>query len=179
MAVGLALALVTFFGTWTGLPLVHGTGVTLEGDVKTPCWNGSHIEDGIDPRPLIEKAHVLLSRLQPATAANLRGVAAEFDLERNLRIQQALFREDLVWMNRGYSARQMDLMIFVTVALSLESAGKLESELRRSLNQNLDPKVMRRLKAIDLYMSQAVALLQRLSRELDDIPNHELRFYYY
>lgn len=170
VTVGLALTLFTFFGTWMNPPRVIGSSATLGEDAKTLG------ED--DPYTLIEEAHRFLSRLLPSTASNLRRVAVEFDLERNLRVQQALFREDLVWLNRGYSPRQMDLMVFVAVALSLESAGEVESELHRSLEGDLDPKVMRRLKAVSLYQSQAVQMLHRLSRDLESIPKQEFGFHY-
>ena len=171
VTVGLALTLFTFFGTWMNSPRVLCWSATLGEDAKTPGG-------GDDPYPLIEEAHRLLSQLLPSTASNLRRVGGEFDLERNLRIQEALFREDLLWLNRGYSPKQMDLMVFVAVALSLENAGEVESELRDSLEADLDPKVMRRLKAVDFYRAQAVQLLQRLSRELDSIPKGEFAFHY-
>jgi hypothetical protein len=171
VTVGLALTLFTFFGTWMNPPHVIGSCAALGEDAKA-------FGTGDDPYPLIEEAQRFLSRLPPTTAAHLRLVAAEFDMERNLRIQQALFREDLVWLNRGYSPKQMDLMVFIAVALSLESAGEVKTDLRRSLDDNLDPKVVSRLKAVDLYQSQAVAMLRRLSRELESIPNRELRFHY-
>ena len=170
VTVGLALTLFTFFGTWMNPPHVIGACTALEEDAKAFGTN--------DVYPLIEEAQRFLSRLQPTTAAHLRLVAAEFDLERNLRIQQALFREDLVWLNRGYSPKQMDLMVFITVALSLESAGEVRTELRRSLDDDLDPKVMRRMKAVDRYQSQAVAMLRRMSSELESVPNREFRFHY-
>jgi hypothetical protein len=163
----MALTLFTFFGTRMN-PL-HA--VALEEDTKA-------LGTVDDAYPLIEEAHRFLSRLVPTTATHLRLVAAEFDLERNLRIQQALFREDLVWLNRGYSPKQMDLMVFIVVALSLEEAGEVKAELRGSLDDNLDPKVMSRLKAVDLYQSQAVAMLRRLSRDLESIPDREFRFHY-
>jgi hypothetical protein len=133
---------------------------------------------GEDLYPLIEEAHRFLSQLLPSTASNLRRVGGEFDLERNLRIQEALFREDLVWLNRSYSPLQMDLMVFVAVALSLERAGEVEAELRSSLGGDLDPKLMRRLKAVDLYRSQAMQLLHRLSGDLESLPKREFVFHY-
>jgi hypothetical protein len=163
----MALTLFTFLGTWVNPP--HA--IALGADANA-------LGKGDDAYPLIEEAHRFLSRLVPSTATHLRLVAAEFDLERNLRIQQALFREDLQWLNRGYSQKQMDLMVFIAVALSLEKAGEVKTALRSSLDDNLDPSVMSRLKAVELYQSQAVAMLRRLSRELENMPNRELRFHY-
>ena len=171
VTVGLALTLFTFFGTWMNPPLVVGSCTALEEDAKA-------FGTGDEVYPFIEEAQRYLSRLLPTTASHLRLVAAEFELERNLRIQQALFREDLVWLNRGYSQKQMDLMVFIAVALSLESAGEVKSELRRSHDDNLDPRVMSRLKAVDLYQSQAVAMLRRLSSELESISSNDFRFHY-
>jgi hypothetical protein len=171
VTVGLTLTVFTFFGTFLNPPPVIGSCHAVGADAK-------NFGSGDDPYPFIEEAQRYLSRLLSTTAGHLRLVSAEFDVERSLRIQEALFREDLVWLNRGYSPKQMDLMVFITVALSLETTGEVRDELRRSLDDNLDPKVMRRLKAVELYQSQAVAMLRRLSRELETLPNREFRFHY-
>jgi hypothetical protein len=76
----------------------------------------------VDPCPFLEQAHGLVPRLTPSATEYLQKVAAGFDPERSLRVQQALLREDLIWQSRGFSRRQIDLMVFISVALSLEEA---------------------------------------------------------
>jgi hypothetical protein len=60
----------------------------------------------------------------------------------------------------------------------LESAGEVETELRGALEGDLDPKVMRRLKAVGLYREQAVQLLHRLSGDLESLSKREFVFHY-
>jgi hypothetical protein len=150
----------------------------MSSDVNTPCLGGELSPSGADPCLLREQAQGFMSKLAPGTAESLQKISAEFDLERNLRIQQALFREDLNWMQRGYSDRQIDLMVFVAVALSLERAKELEVELREVMKEKPEPKVARRLESVVLYQSQALSMLDRMSRELENVRDYELKFYY-
>ena len=87
-------------------------------------------------------------------------------------------REDLVWQSRGFSRRQLDLMVFISVALSLEQADGRLSELRQSFVESGDPKDQRRMEKIDMYRSQAVAFLAQLSTSLRSVRDSELRFYF-
>jgi hypothetical protein len=132
----------------------------------------------VDPCPFLDQAHGLVPRLTPSATEYLEKVAAGFDPERSLRVQQALLREDLIWQSRGFSRRQIDLMVFISVALSLEEAEEQVSELRRSFQKDGDPKDQRRIERIDLYRSQAVTLLEQLSASLRSVPESELRFYF-
>ena len=81
-------------------------------------------------------------------------------------------------MSRGFSRRQLDLLVFVSVALSLEQADALSVELRRSFAANGEPNDRVRLQRVDLYQSQALDLLEELSASLRTVPDNELRFYF-
>jgi len=105
-------------------------------------------------------------------------VAHDFDVERNLRIQQALFREDLIWQARGFTERQIDLMVYIAVALSFDRAGRLVEELRLSLGQKQDPRLEQRIDAVNLYRAQALLLLSQVSTRLQNLPDNELKFYF-
>ena len=142
------------------------------------CQFQAPLANPVDPCPLLEQANALVPRLTQSAAQYARKVASGFDPERSLRIQQALLREDLTWMSRGFSRRQLDLMVFVSVALSLEQADALSVELRRSFAANGDPNDHVRLQRIDLYQSQALDLLEELSASLRTVPDSELRFYF-
>jgi len=132
----------------------------------------------IDPCPLIEQAYGFIPRLSHSAADYARKVAEGFDPERSLRIQQALLREDLLWQSRGFSRRQMDLMVFVSVALSLERTDAQSVELRRAFEEKGDPKDRQRIGRIDLYQSEALDLLEELSASLQSVPDSEMRFYF-
>ncbi len=132
----------------------------------------------VNPCPLLDQAHDFLARMETSTAEHLRVAAAEFDVERNLRVQQSLFREDLVWMRRGYSQQQLDLMVFVAIALSLERSVEREAALRDEFVQSPEPKTMKRLQNIVRYQTQALALLDRLAPQLRQVPERVLAFNY-
>lgn len=173
--VGFVVCLFTIFGMSLG---ASGADGVLASDVNTPCLGDHPSPSGVDPCLLRAQAQRFISRLAPGTAESLQKISAEFDLERNLRIQQALFREDLNWMQRGYSARQIDLMVFVAVALSLERAKELEVELREVMKETPEPKIARRLESVVLYQTQALTMLDRMSGDLENVREYELKFYY-
>lgn len=173
--VGFAVILFTLFGMLPPAESADGAGTS---DVNTPCLGGELSPSGADPCLLRKQAQDFVSKLAPGTAESLQKISAEFDLERNLRIQQALFREDLNWMQRGYSDRQIDLMVFVAVALSLERAKELEVELREAMKEKPESNIARRLESVVLYQSQALTMLHRMSQDLENVRDYELKFYY-
>jgi len=142
------------------------------------CQIQAPLANPIDPCPLLEQANVLMPRLTRSAAEYARKVAVGFDPERSLRIQEALLREDLAWLSRGFSRQQMDLMVFVSVALSLEQADARSVELRDSFAANGDPNDQVRLKRIDLYRSEALQLLDELSASVRTVSDSELRFHF-
>jgi len=160
--------------------LLHASETKLGNDESAihHCLSGQSSVDGIDPCPLLNRAYSLLSRLMPPTASRLRTVAYHFDVERNLRIQEALFREDLIWQDRGYTDRQIDLMVFLVVALSLDRAADLAFDLRRTLQEQYDPQIARRHESINQYRAHAVAFLDRVSSRLVDMRDEEMKFYF-
>jgi len=166
----LALRWLTIFVTSSTFVVAVSPGPECRLVVGAPC--------DVDPCPLFDQAHSLLTRMAPATAEHLQVAAAEFDAERNLRVQQALFREDLVWMSRGYSQQQLDLMVFVAVALSLELSVEREAALRDEFVENSEPKTMKRLQNIVRFQTQALALLDQLAPQLRQVSERVLAFNY-
>ena len=142
------------------------------------CRMQAPLANPIDPCPLLEQANTLMPKLTRSAAEYARKVAAGFDPERSLRIQEALLREDLTWLSRGFSRQQMDLMVFVSVALSLQQADARSVELRDSFAANGDPNDQVRLQRIDLYRSEALHLLEELSSPLRGLSDNDLRFYF-
>ena len=163
---------------------VLATPVQAAGTAKNASADGAvcrlqaPLASPIDPCPFLDRAHGFVLRLTRSAAEYARKVAAGFDPERSLRIQEALLREDLTWLSRGFSRQQMDLMVFVSVALSLEQADARSGELRRSLAANGDPNDQVRLQRIDLYQSEALVLLEELSASLRSMPDSVFRFHF-
>lgn len=177
-ALGLLTLYFTIFGaSATSFAADRADSLPL-GDREAPCWRGDFTPDEIDSCALREQAKGLISRLEPSSVAHLQSLAKGFDLERSLRVQQSLLREDLIWQNRGFTARQIDLMVFVAVALSVEKAVQLEIELRPSLKDGSDPKQRRRLERIQEYRQQAVDFLDRISPNLENLREYELKFFF-
>ena len=137
------------------------------------------IWDERDADASIRHAHELLSRLPRSTQEYLENVATAFQTGRSLSVQQALFREDLIWQNRGLTDRQIDLIVFVSVALSLDAAADQAAKLCRSLEEKRDePSLQKRAANVTQYRSQALTLLAELSPGLSNVADHELRFYF-
>ncbi len=186
-----AVMLALFSLTWCGIvpTLVQAGGTSTPGspggedasDLSSTvmrCGLQEPLASQIDPCPFLEQAHGLVPRLTRSATAYLQKVAQGFDLERSLRVQQALLREDLVWQSRGFSRRQIDVMVFISVVLSLEEADGRLSELRQLFVESGDPNDRRRMERIDMYRSQAVVLLAQLSTSLRSVRESELRFYF-
>lgn len=169
--VGFAVGWFTIFGMSAAPQIAYGAD-------EVPCWNLDLGAGGAEICALVEEAKDLLSRLKPSTADHLEKVSEQFELERSLRVQQALFREDLTWLNRGYSSRQMDVMVFIAVALSIERAIVLTGELSSVYENHHDAKTKERLESVTLYQTQALSLLRGLTRQLQDVKDYELKFFF-
>lgn len=140
------------------------------------CTRATRLVPADDPCPVLEQVHAVLQKLSPSAVEYVQNVASGFNLEGNVRIQQALLREDLVWQQRGLTPRQLDVMVFVAVGLSLQDADALAKELRNNMDSEADPDAERRLERVNLFRVQALALLGQLGAELKDVSNAELRF---
>ena len=174
-SLGPALALVCGVLAASGLEAAKKN-VGNDSTKAARCRYEEPIPSTIDLCPLLERAHQVLPRLTSSAAEYLQRVAAGFDPERSLRVQQGLLREDLQWQSRGFTRRQMDLMVFVSVALSLDAAEVRVAELRRKLQDGGDSKAPSRIESVNLYRSQALDLLEQLSTSLGSLSNYDLSF---
>jgi hypothetical protein len=138
------------------------------------CWFGP-VPEGLDPCGLLEQAQGILVRLPGPVEDHVQELAMRLDIERSLRVQQGLLREHLAWLDDGLTTRQLDLVVFVAVALSLDRAQGRTVELHSALEKKPDPKLERSLQNVELYRSQALSLLDKLSPSLKDISDEELR----
>lgn len=145
----------------------------LPGKCSSPS---SMLAPGEDPCPLLEQANEVLTRLHPSAANYVKSVACEFNLEGNLEIQQALLREDLIWQQKGFGARQLDALVFVSVAFAFQDAEGLLQELDQRLKKETDASLSSRRQRVSLFRTQAFALLQELSPRIKDLPAGELEF---
>lgn len=123
---------------------------------------------------LLKQAVWLKGHLTRSARDYLKDAATGFQLDRSLRIQEHLFREDLAWQSRGFSKKQVDLMVFVVVSLSLE---RVEDEVA-ALEKKEDVGAHKRIGHIKLYKHQALALLDKLSGGLEDLSPSEFLFYF-
>jgi hypothetical protein len=142
------------------------------GDSK--CWFGP-VPEGTDPCGLIGQAQELLVQLPDSAAKYVRELAAGMELERSLRIQQKLLREHLVWLDDDLTERQLDLIVFLAVALSLDRAQDKTAELHRLLEEKSEPALEQSLQSVELYRSQALSVLSELSPRIEDMSDPELR----
>jgi hypothetical protein len=137
------------------------------------------LQAGDEACQLIAKTHRVLGRMSSSAVDYVQTVASEFNLEGNLRLQESLLREDLIWQQRGLSPEQLNVMVFVAVGLSLQDAEGLVDELRRSLGGRADADAARRLQRVQLYREQAITFLKELAPQVDKVREAELRFGFY
>jgi hypothetical protein len=168
-----ALVLVSFFGEI--LAAFEETNAKRP-RVESGCWFGP-VPEGIEPCHLIEQANAIVGRLSGPVKVHVQEIAAGLDVERSLRIQQSLLREHLVWLHDGLSERQLDLVVFLSVALSLERAQERTVELGSALEEEPEPKLHQRLQNVEFYRFQALLLLSHLSARLKDISDQKLRIW--
>ena len=174
---GIWIALRRRFGFLIIVSLsIFGYASTGHGDSSKPtCWKGP-VPDGVDPCSLFEHARTLQDSLTRAADRYARELADGLDVERSLRVQEGLLREHLAWQNDHLTARQIDLLVFVSVAVSLERAEERTAELDRELAENNGPDVKRRLESVELYSVQAWTLLGELSSPLKNLRKSDLMF---
>ncbi len=105
-------------------------------------------------------------------------MAENFDVTRNPRIQAALLREDLEWMQRGYSDRQIDFTVLVVLELSVPRAKRLleDTEYLEGLGGNKEAVIAR----IESYLDLVPLEIEKLTKRFKDRPlkSYELKFYY-
>jgi len=151
-------------------------------DARTPrtrpsdCPRANRLDPADDPCSVLERVHTILGRFSPSAVEYVQSVASDFNLEGNVRIQQSLLREDFIWQQRGLTPRQLDVMVFASVGLSLQDAERLLKELRQSLDRSPDPQVQKRLDRVTLFKAQALAFLLPLADELRATTDADLRF---
>jgi hypothetical protein len=103
-------------------------------------------------------------------------LADGLDVERSLRVQEGLLREHLAWQYEHLTASQIDLLVFVSVALSLEVVQERTDELERELANNDGPEARRHLERVELYTAQAWTLLGELQSSLENLRKADLKF---
>ncbi len=158
-----------------GLSISGHASPGLEDSSKPTCWKGP-VPDGVDPCSLFERARSLQDSLTHAANRYAKELADGLDVERSLRVQEGLLREHLVWQNDHLTARQVDLLVFVSVAVSLDRAEERAAELGREFHENNDREAKRRLENVELYAAQAWTLLGELSSSLANLRKSDLDF---
>ena len=107
-----------------------------------------------------------------ATVTSLEKMGTEIVVTGSPIIQPKLLREDLHWMQRGYSNRQMDFIVAVVLELGLEKAHK---ELAIAMD---DPELNNRIQSIESFILLGNVEIKRRKRDLLPMRDYELKFYY-
>lgn len=144
----------------------HG-GIAGTDATASSCWEGP-VPDGVDPCKLINKGKGLVSGMGYKAERLVRELASGLDVGRSFRIQEGLVREHLQWQYEDLTKRQVDALVYAAVASRLEKTREELTLLRRELERKDDADKRRRLESIELFRSQALTLLVRISDELDE-----------
>lgn len=140
----------------------------IRGLLKLPAEESNNWTP-VDPEPWYKK-HT--DQLYPATWDSLQKISKEFEITHSAVVQAALFEEDLNWMQRGYSDRQVDFMVAVALQLAVNRAMK-EFEAMDD-----DPKLKATRKRIGGFIFFGTAEIDRRREDLDNLRDYELLFYY-
>jgi hypothetical protein len=132
----------------------------------------------MDPCGLLSQARDLLGRSPKAVENDINEMAAGMDVERSLLIQEGLLREHLAWLDDDLTGKQLDVMVFLTLAASLDRAQEKTVKLLQALEVRDDSELEGRLQKVELYCSQALSILTALSSGLKDVSDRELRMRY-
>ena len=150
-----------------GLFLFASVDVARTDTGASSCWEGP-VPEGVDPCKLIDKGKDLASSMGPQAERLVRELATGLDVGRSLRVQEGLVREHLLWQYEDLTKRQVDALVYAAVAERLAKTGEEMTALRRELEKEDDPDKRRLLEGIELFRSQALTLLVRLSGELEE-----------
>jgi hypothetical protein len=134
---------------------------------SSSCWEGP-VPEGVDPCKLINKGKSLVSEMGFKAERLVRELATGLDVGRSLRVQEGLVREHLQWQYEDLTKRQVDALVYAAVAKRLEKTREELTSLRRELENKDDAAKRRRLESIELFRSQALTLLVRISDELEE-----------
>ena len=121
----------------------------------------------VQAKPL-ELANALKERMWPTAQLTVEKMGREVSLWRPYGIQMELLREDLVWLNQGYTPRQ--LLIVQAVVLG-EALTRAAEAAKTPTDEQL-----KHLSEILLYQKSGTALLEHYLKELGEVKDSEMRF---
>ncbi len=147
--------------------LFASVGIAGMDTTASSCWEGP-VPEGVDPCKLINKGEDLASSMGHQAEQLVRELATGLDVGRSLRVQEGLVREHLLWQYEDLTKRQVDALVYAAVAARLGKTGEEMTALRRELEKEDNPDKRRFLEGIELFRSQALTLLVRLSDELEE-----------
>lgn len=141
-------------------------GIARADTTASSCWEGPAPE-GVDPCKLINQGKNLVSEMGPQAERLVRELATGLDAGRSLRVQEGLVREHLLWQYEDLTKRQVDTLVYAAVAKRLGKTREEMTALRRELENEDNADKRRRLEGLELFRSEALTLLVRLSHELE------------
>lgn len=111
-------------------------------------------------------------QMREATVESLKKMGSEVVVTNNPKIQAQLLKEDLIWMQKGYSDRQMDFIVAVVLQLGLEKA---YTELEKVKDDLEKEKIKER---IELFIILGEPEVERIKESVLPMKDYELNFYY-
>ena len=115
------------------------------------------------------KLDEIFLRLIPTTQAGIGAKAAAIVPTKNARIQMKLLEEDLIWQDRGYTKRQIKLIVTLVLYKAIGLAEKITKDPTEEQKKKLDD--------IKLFIEMATILVEKNVKELGDFQDYELTFY--
>ena len=117
----------------------------------------------------LDRAEAIKERMRPTAQVAAEKMGREVSLWRPYGIQMELLKEDLVWLNRGYTPRQIMIVQAVVLGEALTRAAKAAKEP--------DEEQANHLSAIMLYRKSGLLLLEKILEGLGEVKDGEVRFH--
>lgn len=117
----------------------------------------------------LDAALAIKERMWPTSRIAAEKMGREVSLWRPYEIQMELLKEDLVWLNRGYTERQIAIIQAVVLCEALVRAAHAAKEPSEEEQKHLT--------AIGTYRKSGVTLLEKILKELGEVSDSEMRFH--
>lgn len=118
--------------------------------------------------PPVERAMELKEMMWTTSQLVVESMGREVSLWRPYGIQMKLLKEDLEWLNRGYTPRQILITQAVVLGEALTRAAEAAKKPTEEQTEHLSD--------ILLYQKAGLSLLEKKLMEIGEVTEREMRF---
>jgi hypothetical protein len=120
----------------------------------------------------------LYDQLSRSTQASIKQTGSGFKFTRAPKHQVILFREELNWLNRGYSERQIRLISTLVLYKAIGHAERELDDIQVVDEDEWTDKQRVRAKQLQSFIASAIAYVDLEAETIKDMKSYELRFHF-